>query len=72
MVNRALELLGKHNGMFTEKLELSTPVGHRDERFAEFTPDELRAWIAEKRALEAQQQALQEPVADAEYRELED
>ena len=54
VVNRGLELLGKHNGMFSDELEVSAPIRHRDPRLTEFSLDDLRLIVEHQRALEAQ------------------
>ena len=68
----ALNSLGKYFGLFIEKHEFSGTITHRDERLADMTVEELRAWVMERRALEAQKQALQEPALEAEYRDVEE
>jgi phage terminase small subunit len=48
--NQALGLIGKHFGMFADRIEVKKDVTIRDERLAEYSLDELRAFILAERA----------------------
>jgi phage terminase small subunit len=45
----ALDSLAKYFGLFVERHEVSGVVTHRDERFAQFTTEELRAFVQQRR-----------------------
>ena len=64
--NRALELLGKHLGMFKETVEVSANI-MQTSMFEHISTEDLRAFVEEGRARRSE---LEGAVVDAEYKAL--
>ena len=59
-------------GFHVRRVEVSARITQRDGSLAEFTTDELREWVTERRVLAAKQHSLREPVTEDEYLEVAD